>query len=72
MNLTGKQIVVASPILIIVANFASAYAFRAIIGKWAFIPMILIGWTWIKEIGQIGFQFYLPVYCSPPITSLLG
>ncbi len=44
MRLTSKQIVIASPFLIIIANFGAAFIFGKIIGKWAFIPMVLIGW----------------------------
>tara|TARA_B100000949_G_C14281283_1_gene451961 strand:+ start:2581 stop:3219 length:639 start_codon:yes stop_codon:yes gene_type:complete len=44
MNLTKKQIVLASPFLIIAINFGSAFMFGGIIGKWAFIPIILIEW----------------------------
>ena len=45
MKLTKKHIVIASPFLIILANFGVALAFGKIIGKWTFIPMVLIGWT---------------------------
>lgn len=44
MNLTKKNIVLASPFLIIAVNFGVAYSFGKIIGKWAFIPIILIEW----------------------------
>lgn len=44
MNLTRKQIVLASPFLIIAINFGIAFLFGNIIGKWAFIPIILIEW----------------------------
>jgi len=44
MNLTKKQIVLASPFLIIAINFGIAFLFGNIIGKWAFIPIILIEW----------------------------
>lgn len=44
MNLTKKQIVLASPFLIIAINFGTAFLFGNIIGKWAFIPIILIEW----------------------------
>ncbi len=40
----SKHIVIASPFLIIAANFGAAYIFGHLIGKWAFMPMILIGW----------------------------
>ena len=44
MNLTTKQIVLISPFLIIAINFGTAFLFGSIIGKWAFIPIILIEW----------------------------
>ena len=44
MNLTKKQIVFASPFLIIAINFGIAFLSGNIIGKWAFIPIILIEW----------------------------
>jgi len=44
MNLTKKQIVLASPFLVIAINFGIAFLFGNIIGKWAFIPIILIEW----------------------------
>ena len=45
MKLTKKEIVLASPFLIIAVNFGIAFLFGSIIGKWAFIPVILIEWT---------------------------
>jgi len=45
LKLTKKHIVIASPFLIILANFGVALAFGKIIGKWAFIPMVLFGWA---------------------------
>lgn len=39
-----KNIVLASPLLILLSNIITAYVFGARIGKWAFIPMILVGW----------------------------
>jgi membrane protease YdiL (CAAX protease family) len=44
MKLTKKEIVLASPFLIIAINFGIAFLFGNIIGKWAFIPIILIEW----------------------------
>ena len=40
-----NPIVILSPFIIIAVNLFVAYAFGLIIGKWAFIPMILIGWV---------------------------
>lgn len=39
-----KTIVLASPFLITAINFLVAYVFGEIMGKWAFIPIILIEW----------------------------
>ena len=44
MKLTKKEIVLASPFLIIAINLGIAFVFGKIIGKWAFIPIILIEW----------------------------
>lgn len=44
MKLTDQQIVLASPFLIIAVNFGVAFTFGHFIGKWAFIPIILIEW----------------------------
>lgn len=42
--MTKERIVLLSPFLIIEVNLGIAYAFGQIIGKWAFVPMMLIGW----------------------------
>ncbi|MFK7806941.1 MAG: CPBP family intramembrane glutamic endopeptidase [Saprospiraceae bacterium] len=44
INLSKKEIVLFSPFLIIATNFLIAFSFGNIIGKWAFIPIILIEW----------------------------
>jgi len=44
MHLTKKNVVLASPFVIIAMNFIVAYIFGPIIGKWTFIPIILIEW----------------------------
>lgn len=50
-----RNIVLASPFLIIVANLSAAYLFGEFMGKWAFVPMILIGWTlWLYFILKYG------------------
>ena len=55
MKVTKNNIVIASPFLIIATNIVVAYVFGQIIGKWAFIPMILIGWTlWLFFILKYG------------------
>ena len=41
------KIIILSPFIIIAVNLLVAYVFGQAIGKWAFIPMILMGWlTW--------------------------
>lgn len=40
-----KQILLASPFCITIIGFATALLFGNLIGKWAFIPIILIGWS---------------------------
>lgn len=55
MKLTQKNIVIASPFLIIATNLVVAYLFGALIGKWAFLPMMLIGWSlWLFFILKYG------------------
>jgi len=44
MNVRKKHVVLASPFLIILVSFGNAHLFGQIIGKWAFIPIILIQW----------------------------
>jgi len=44
MKLSKKNIVLVSPFFIIAINFIVAFLFGKIIGKWAFIPIILIEW----------------------------
>ena len=43
--MNSKKIAIASPFLIIAINFGVAYLFGCMIGKWAFIPIILIEWV---------------------------
>ncbi len=53
--MNNKLIVTLSPFLIIGVNFGVAYLFGQLIGKWAFVPMILIGWTlWLFFILKFG------------------
>lgn len=44
MKLTKKKKIIASPFIIIILNFLVAYCFGKLIGKWSFIPIILIEW----------------------------
>ncbi len=53
--MTKRNIVIASPFLIIATNFGVAFLFGALIGKWAFMPMVLIGWAlWLFFILKYG------------------
>lgn len=59
MKLNKKSIVLLSPFVIIAINFGIAYLFGNIIGKWAFIPIILIEWCL--------FLFFILKYSSNTI-----
>ncbi len=53
--MTKQHIVVISPFLIIAVNFGIAYAMGQFISKWAFVPMIVIGWVlWLFFIVKFG------------------
>lgn len=53
--MTKERIVILSPFIIIIANLLAAYAFGQVIGKWAFVPMILICWSlWLFFIVKYG------------------
>ncbi len=55
MKLSKRNIVIVSPVFIILANLLVALAFGKIIGKWAFMPMVLIGWcVWLFFILKYG------------------
>lgn len=50
-----KRIVLLSPFLIIAVNFGVAFLFGRMVGKWAFMPMIAIGWLlWLFFILKFG------------------
>jgi membrane protease YdiL (CAAX protease family) len=50
-----RRIVLASPFLIIAVNLGVALLFGQMLGKWAFAPMILIGWVlWLFFIMKFG------------------
>ena len=68
--MTNKQVVITSPFLVIVTNLATAYAFGSIIGKWAFIPMVVIGWTlWLFFILKFGGRKSLKKWLKKPYGS---
>lgn len=53
--MTKERLVILSPILVIIVNLCVAVIFGQIIGKWAFIPMMLIGWfLWTALILKFG------------------
>ena len=53
--MTNQRVVILSPFLIITVNFGLAFLFGQFIGKWAFIPMISIGWVlWLFFILKFG------------------
>ncbi len=69
--MTKRNIVIASPFLIIAANFGAAFAFGPIIGKWSFIPMILIGWTlWLFFIIKFGRIDSIKKWLKKPTGSI--
>ena len=45
MQVNRKTVVLLSPFLIITINFIVAFVFGDLIGKWAFVPIILIEWV---------------------------
>ncbi|MEM6718848.1 MAG: CPBP family intramembrane glutamic endopeptidase [Bacteroidota bacterium] len=50
-----QRIVILSPFLIIAVNFGIAFLFGNSIGKWAFVPMISLGWIlWLFFIIKYG------------------
>jgi len=65
--MTDKRIVILSPFLIIGVNFGIAYFFGQLIGKWAFIPMISIGWIlWLLFILKFGGTGSIKKWVSKP------
>ncbi|MCK5845955.1 MAG: CPBP family intramembrane metalloprotease [Bacteroidales bacterium] len=65
--MTNKRIVVLSPFLIIGVNFLVAYIFGQLIGKWAFIPMVSIGWIlWLFFILKFGGAESIKTWLKKP------
>lgn len=63
-----KRLVVISPFLIIGINFAIAFASKQLIGKWAFVPMIIIGWlVWLYFILKFGGSESIVSWLKRPI-----
>jgi len=62
-----RSIVIGSPLIIITTNFLSAYFFGALIGKWVFIPIILIEWCWfIFFIARFGGRISIKLWLRKP------
>jgi len=60
-------IVIGSPLIIMATNFLSAYFFGALIGKWVFIPIILIEWClFIFFIAKFGGKTSIKLWLRPP------
>ncbi|MGB5982625.1 MAG: CPBP family glutamic-type intramembrane protease [Nonlabens sp.] len=68
--MTKERIVILSPLLIIVVNLGNAYLFGHLIGKWAFIPMILVGWSlWLFFIVKYGGKESIIKWIKKPTGS---
>ena len=58
---------ILSPFLIIVIHFIVAYSFGHLIGKWAFIPMMLICWfLWLFFIIKFGKSASVKAWLNKP------
>ncbi|UII77327.1 CPBP family intramembrane metalloprotease [Flagellimonas sp. HMM57] len=69
--MTRQRIVLLSPFLIIVINLLTACFFGCVIGKWAFVPMILIGWgLWSFFILRFGGINSIKKWLTRPEASL--
>jgi len=68
MNLSSRHpAVILSPLLIILVNFGIAVLFRQSMGKWVFIPMILVGWMlWIFFIVYFGKKSSIQRWLQKP------
>lgn len=70
--MTDKRIVILSPFLIIAVNFGVAYAFGQLIGKWAFVPMVSIGWIlWLFFIIKFGRTKSIIKWLKKPTGKIL-
>ena len=71
MAITNRKIAIASPFLIIMVNFGVAFLFKPIWGKWAFVPMILIGWAlWLFFILKLGEESSIKKWLKKPVGAL--
>ena len=70
--MADKRIVILSPFLVIGVNFGAAYIFGQLIGKWAFIPMISIGWfLWLFFILKFGGTQSIKKWLKKPTGKIL-
>jgi len=71
MRNKNKYIVILSPFLIICINFLVAIIFGKIIGKWAFIPIILIEWClFLFFIVKFGCSDSVRTWLKKPVGSV--
>ncbi|MEO1254971.1 MAG: CPBP family intramembrane glutamic endopeptidase [Bacteroidota bacterium] len=67
MNSKHKKIILLSPFITIIVNFLAAYLFGNLIGKWAFIPMILIGWgLWLFYVLKYSENNFIRKWLTKP------
>jgi membrane protease YdiL (CAAX protease family) len=66
-----RRIVLLSPFLIIAINLGVALLFGQILGKWAFVPMIIIGWVlWLFFIMKFGKTESIKKWLAKPTGRL--
>ncbi len=71
MESTHRKIAIASPFLIILVNFSLAFLFKPIWGKWAFVPMILMGWAlWLFFILKLGQENAIKIWLKKPVGAI--
>lgn len=73
-KINGKQrsIVIASPLLIIITNYISALCFGELIGKWAFVPIIIVEWCLFAFfIKRYSSEISLKKWLGKPLRSLI-
>jgi membrane protease YdiL (CAAX protease family) len=67
-----RRIVLSSPFLIIAVNLGVALLFGQMLGKWAFVPMIIIGWVlWLFFIMKFGNAESIKKWLAKP-TGKIG
>jgi membrane protease YdiL (CAAX protease family) len=69
---SNKLLIYLSPVIIIIVNIIVAVLFGKIIGKWAFLPIILIEWCLFAFfISKSGQQNRIKIWLSKPRGSLI-